>query len=80
MINGFMGAITGIIIGFLLSLAISTIPFTGGEYAAIDHFPVKFNVMFYVFAIAFGIITTLLAAYFPSRKASKVDPVVILRG
>jgi lipoprotein-releasing system permease protein len=36
--------------------------------------------MFYVFAIAFGIITTLLAAYFPSRKASKVDPVVILRG
>lgn len=79
-IIGFIGALTGIVFGFFISLGISTIPFTGGEFASIDHFPVKFNVMFYVFAIAFGIITTLLAAYLPSKKASKVDPVVILRG
>lgn len=77
---GFIGAITGIIFGFLLSLAISTIPFTGGEYASIDRFPVKFSAAYYIFAIIFGIVTTLIAAYMPSKKASKVDPVVILRG
>lgn len=80
MIIGFIGALTGIIFGFLLSLAISTIPFTGGEYASIDRFPVKFSAAYYIFAIIFGIVTTLIAAYMPSKKASKVDPVVILRG
>ena len=79
-IIGFVGAFTGIVIGFLLSLAISTIPFTGGEFASIDHFPVKFSAAFYIFAIVFGIVTTLIAAYLPSKKASRVDPVVILRG
>ncbi len=79
-IIGFIGALAGIIFGFLSSLAISTIPFTGGEFASIDRFPVKFNSAFYIFAIIFGIVTTLIAAYMPSKKASKVDPVVILRG
>lgn len=79
-IIGFIGAFTGIVIGFALSLGISTIPFTGGEYASIDHFPVKFSAVYYVFAIIFGIVTTLIAAYLPSKKASRVDPVVILRG
>jgi lipoprotein-releasing system permease protein len=80
MMIGFIGALTGITIGFFLSLAISKIPFTGGEFAAIDHFPVKFNPVFYIFGITFGIITTLVAAFLPSRKGAKVDPLVILRG
>jgi len=28
----------------------------------------------------FSIITTYLAGYFPSRKASRIDPVDIIRG
>jgi lipoprotein-releasing system permease protein len=30
--------------------------------------------------LAFGLITTILAGYFPSKKAAKIDPVAILRG
>ena len=28
----------------------------------------------------FSLVTTYMAGYFPSRKASKIDPVVIIRG
>jgi lipoprotein-releasing system permease protein len=30
--------------------------------------------------LLFGVVTTVLAGYFPSRKAAQVDPVSILRG
>jgi lipoprotein-releasing system permease protein len=30
--------------------------------------------------LLFGVITTILAGYFPARKAAQVDPVAILRG
>jgi lipoprotein-releasing system permease protein len=31
-------------------------------------------------ALVFGIIVTFLAGYFPAKKASKIDPVEVLRG
>jgi lipoprotein-releasing system permease protein len=36
--------------------------------------------MFYVIGITFALITTLIAGLFPAVKASKVDPVEIIRG
>jgi lipoprotein-releasing system permease protein len=47
---------------------------------AMDHFPVAFMAKHYVFGIGFGIVTTFFAGWFPSRRASKIDPVQILRG
>ena len=35
---------------------------------------------FYAIATAFSIITTYFAGYLPARKASKIDPVIIIRG
>ncbi len=77
---GIIGAIVGLIIGFFLSFLVSRAPFDGGEFLSIDRFPVNFDPAFYVFGLVFGILTTILAGYFPSRKASKIDPVEILRG
>lgn len=79
-IIGIIGASTGMLIGYLLSLGVSHIPFNGGDYFSIDRFPVSFSPVYYFVAIVFGVITTLIAAYMPSKKAAKVDPVVILRG
>lgn len=77
---GLIGAGAGLLIGYTLSYLVSRVPFDGGEFLSVDTFPVNFDPKFYVFGLFFGVITTILAGYFPSKKASKVDPVSILRG
>ncbi|HYG49751.1 MAG TPA: ABC transporter permease [Flavobacteriales bacterium] len=77
---GIMGGLLGLLIGFLISLALSNTPFDGGEFLSVDTFPVNMQVKYYIFGMMFGVISTLLAGYFPARKASKIDPVNILRG
>ncbi|GAB2786923.1 ABC transporter permease [Rhabdobacter roseus] len=80
MIIGLLGAILGVTIGFSLSYLLSVTPFDSGDFLAIDTFPVKFDVGYYLLGVAFGVITTVLAGYFPSKKAAKIDPVAVLRG
>jgi lipoprotein-releasing system permease protein len=46
----------------------------------IKTFPVLFDARYYTLGVVFGIVTTLIAGYSPSKKASKIDPVAILRG
>lgn len=77
---GAIGGTVGLLIGYALSYLLSITPFDTGDYLAIDTFPVNFNPWFYVSGIVFGILTTVLAGYFPAKRASKVDPVSILRG
>lgn len=77
---GFVGSIAGLIIGYLLSFAISKAPFDGGDFISLDHFPVNFDPMYYVIGVIFGVATTAIAGYMPSRKASRLDPIEILRG
>jgi lipoprotein-releasing system permease protein len=79
-IIGLLGAVLGVVIGFSLSYLLSITPFTAGDFLAIDTFPVMFNPMHYGLGVLFGVVTTLLAGYFPSRKAARIDPVEILRG
>jgi lipoprotein-releasing system permease protein len=77
---GLMGGVAGLSLGFVLSYILSITPFDAGEFLSVDTFPVNMDPKFYVFGLVFGVLTTIFAGYFPSRKASKIDPVVILRG
>jgi len=43
-------------------------------------YPINYSPTFYVIGGVFSIVTTYLAGYFPARKASKIDPVIIIRG
>lgn len=79
-IIGLLGGSLGLIFGYIFSYLTSKAPFDGGEVLSIDTFPVNMDYRFYLLGMVFGVITTALAAYFPSRKASKIDPVNILRG
>lgn len=77
---GILGALSGLLIGFGISYFISTLPFDTGGILSVDTFPVNFDIKFYIFGILFGVITTAIAGYLPSKKASKIDPVQIIRG
>jgi lipoprotein-releasing system permease protein len=80
LVIGFIGSIMGLMIGYLLSSLIASAPFNGGDFISLDHFPVNFDPKYYIIGIVFGVVTTAFAGYMPSRKASKVDPIEILRG
>ncbi len=77
---GVCGAVMGLILGFLMSSGVYSLPFPKNDFISITHFPVTFHWYHYAFGVAFGIITTLFAGLMPSIKAGKIDPVAILRG
>lgn len=77
---GFFGGLVGLLFGFGLSSVIDQIPFNTAALPTITTYPVTYNPRFYVIGITFSIVTTYFAGYFPSRKASKMDPVTIIRG
>ncbi|RAV97743.1 ABC transporter permease [Pseudochryseolinea flava] len=77
---GLAGSVLGLVIGFGLSSLIAQAPFNGGDILSIEHLPVNFKLKYYLIGIVFGVTTTALAGYMPSRKASHVDPIEILRG
>jgi lipoprotein-releasing system permease protein len=80
LVIGFLGSALGLLIGFTLSSLIAQAPFNGGDFITLDHFPVNFDPKYYIIGIVFGVTTTAFAGYMPSRKASRIDPIEILRG
>ncbi|WP_161888019.1 ABC transporter permease [Pontibacter russatus] len=77
---GFFGGVVGLIFGFLFSVIIDNIPFNTPALPTIKTYPVNYSLIFYVIGGIFSLITTYFAGFFPARKASRVDPVEIIRG
>ncbi len=77
---GIFGGLLGLVFGYTLSSIIDQIPFITAALPTVTTYPINYNPNFYIIGGVFSIITTYLAGYFPSKKASKVDPVVIIRG
>jgi len=77
---GLFGGFLGLILGLSLSLLIDQIPFNTAALPTIKTYPVNYDLVYYIIGIVFSIVTTFFAGYFPARKASKIDPVLIIRG
>lgn len=77
---GFVGGLAGLVFGLLLSYGIDQVPFNTAALPTVKTFPVNYNPVFYAIAIAFSLVTTYFAGLFPARKASQIDPVIIIRG
>jgi lipoprotein-releasing system permease protein len=77
---GLFGGMVGLLFGFGLSAGIDQIPFNTASLPTIKTYPINYNPRFYIIGIIFSLITTYFAGWFPARKASKIDPVVIIRG
>ena len=77
---GLIGGLFGLLFGFGFSILIDNLPFNTAAMPTVTTFPVNYNPKFYIIGTLFSIITTYLAGYFPAKKASKIDPVIIIRG
>jgi lipoprotein-releasing system permease protein len=77
---GVSGAFGGVLFGFLMSLGIDAVPFSAPSLPAVDTYPIDYGLQYYTVAIIFAMLTTFLAGWMPAQKASKVDPVDIIRG
>ncbi len=77
---GILGGLAGLLFGFLVSLLIDQVPFKTASLPTVTTYPIDYNPIYYTIGIVFSLITTYLAGYFPAKKASRVDPVDIIRG
>lgn len=77
---GIFGGLVGLLLGFGLSSLIDQIPFNTAALPTVKTYPINYNPKFYMIGAIFSVVTTYFAGYFPSRKASKIDPVIIIRG
>lgn len=80
LIIGVVGGLLGLAIGWLMSFGISKVPFETNEVITMTHMPVLFDPLYYGIGITFALVTTFFAGYLPAAKASKIDPVEIIRG
>lgn len=77
---GIFGGILGLICGLGLSFIIDQIPFNTASLPTIKTYPINYQPIFYIIGMLFSLLTTYFAGFFPARKASKIDPVIIIRG
>lgn len=77
MVIGLVGGVIGLALGYTVSIIVAHIPF---RIASLTHLPMAYYWQDYVLGFSFGLATTFVAGYMPAHKASKIDPVEIIRG
>ena len=80
LIIGSVGGLFGLLFGYIFSSIIDIVPFETAALPTIKTYPIDYNPMFYFIGISFALVTTTIAGLLPALKASKVDPVEIIRG
>ena len=79
-IIGIIGGVLGLILGYVVTLIVGSIPLNIRGFIAVNYLQFNREPIFFVMAFVFGIMATSIAGFLPARKASKVDPVDIIRG
>ena len=77
---GLFGGLAGLLFGLGFSALIDQVPFHTAALPTVSSYPIDYNPAFYFIGTLFSLITTLTAGWLPARKASRIDPVIILRG
>ena len=77
---GLAGSLLGWALGFGLTKVLASVKFEIAQATEVTHLPVTFDLLHYAIAASFAIIAAATAGYLPARKASKLNPVDIIRG
>lgn len=80
LVIGFAGGVLGLVFGYVVCSIAATVEVKIKGLVTLDHLNINFDPMFYAAGFAFAIVSTALAGYIPARKASRIDPVDIIRG
>lgn len=75
-----VGSLLGCVLGAALTYSVARIPLHIRGFFATDHFIMHWSWHHYASGIFVAFIAVLLASYFPSRRAARLQPVAILRG
>ncbi len=79
LVIGCIGALAGWALGYALSLGLGTVEIRSPIMDA-TRLPLAYSFLHYALAAAVALVSSLVAGYFPARKASRVYPVDIIRG
>jgi len=77
---GLTGCAAGLPFGIAMMIGITRISFRMPGSRDLTYMPVSWNWFQFALAASFAMVSALLAAVIPARKAAQVDPVDILRG
>lgn len=82
LIIGIVGAFAGWILGFLLIEMLGHVEFKidEGGFIRTNGFILYKSIWIYVWGFVFALCSSLVAAYVPSKRAARLDPVQIIRG
>ncbi|NMB85764.1 MAG: outer membrane-specific lipoprotein transporter subunit LolE [Methanosaeta sp. PtaB.Bin018] len=76
---GLMGSILGCVLGFLVSMQLRGVQIQNAM-GQMMNIPIAINPMDFVVFTILAVLLSIAAGYYPARKASRLDPVVALKG
>ncbi|MGE0822366.1 MAG: ABC transporter permease [Candidatus Binatia bacterium] len=80
LVLGLVGALCGSLLGYGLTRFLATIQFKIEGFLKTEGFILYYTPTHYFLAGIFAVTTAMIAAYLPTRKAARVQPVDIIRG
>ncbi|HEY8268377.1 MAG TPA: ABC transporter permease [Xanthobacteraceae bacterium] len=76
---GLAGAVVGSVLGYFMCIGLGTIEIKT-PFVDATRLPLKYTINHYVIAAGVALFSSVVAGYFPARKAARVHPVEIIRG
>ncbi|WP_131865015.1 lipoprotein-releasing ABC transporter permease subunit LolE [Biostraticola tofi] len=90
LLSGFTGSICGVVVGVLVALNLTTLvkgienvmghPLLSGDIYFIDFLPTELHWRDVAGVLATALLLSLLASWYPARRASRIDPAKVLSG
>lgn len=90
LLAGLVGSLSGVVLGVVVSLQLTTITkgveklighsFLSGDIYFIDFLPSELHWPDVVIVLATALVLSLLASWYPARRASRIDPARVLSG
>jgi lipoprotein-releasing system permease protein len=76
---GLAGGALGVLLGFLISIYLSTIQFYEVQFGSGGKLPVSFNPQIYITSFSLAMIASAIASLLPARFAGRMTPMEIIR-